>query len=190
MSLSWKSETSMEDTVDGFVAALGAHRRITMTETRPILFIAHSMGGPILQKLHVQLLFISDARGLMKAPVKALFFGAPERYFLNTESLLKSLGTTVTESLTPFVSDAAFLTNHTRDFDQLIRNEDPFQCQYFLENVYSEQAKLTDNEVRSLPAMKKVTLSKDHGSLIRYTSREEPDYRRIVVCIQAWVAGL
>ncbi|KAL0071879.1 hypothetical protein AAF712_000801 [Marasmius tenuissimus] len=119
-----------------------------------------------------------------------MFFGASEHYFLNTEPLLGSLGTMATESLAPFVRDATFLTNHTRNFDQLVRNEDPFRCQYFLENVHSEQAKLTDDEVRLLPAMKKIPLSKDHGSLIRYTSREEPDYRRIIVCVQAWIDGL
>ncbi|KAL0565431.1 hypothetical protein V5O48_016595 [Marasmius crinis-equi] len=188
LSFSWDSETAMEDVVVGFLDALVEMRHKTKTEPRPILFVAHSMGGPILQSM----LSIAQSRGSLEAPTKALFFGTSEKHFLKTENILSTmLELPSTSTYAPLVRDSKFLGTHTRAFHDLVEEGDIFECQYFLEGSGGrEQIPLLDGEIQALPTQERIQLSKGHGPMIRYMRREEYDYRRIVICIGASIRHL
>ncbi|KAF9262355.1 hypothetical protein L218DRAFT_442725 [Marasmius fiardii PR-910] len=195
----------MEDIVNGFIREFGKFRRRTETPIRrPILFIAHSIGGPILQSiLVVSHTTPSYSNDLTIAPIKALFFGASENYFKVTESVLSSFTSDsdgngagkTSDSTSPLLLDAKFLSEQTRAFNNFIREgySDVFECQYFLEDSGSEDSRqkpLSDEEIQALPGQRRIQLGKGHGPIIRYPSREDPDYKRIVVCVKATMSRL
>ncbi|TRM64200.1 hypothetical protein BD626DRAFT_619232 [Schizophyllum amplum] len=129
---------------------------------------------------------------LSTAPASALFFGVPTNYVRDYERVCSDIAdeSTMSPLMCILRQDLMFLGATNVKFDE-VGLASRYHCQYFTESTGLEDVRpLEEGELARLPNQERIRLSKGHGPMIRYASREEPDYQRVAACAKAAIERL
>ncbi|KAK4196100.1 hypothetical protein QBC40DRAFT_287873 [Triangularia verruculosa] len=180
------------DHAKGLVVSLEAARHTEDEKTRPIIFIAHSLGGIIIKEALVYTRGLSaKSRGslshIFDSTKTVLFFGTPHRAVDLTE-ILHDVSRVIGFRINPgvlhaFGPESDWLKNLKEDFTKICKEEN-WTIYSFLEGSASPtlNRKIVENHSAYLdePAVEiAVPIWSDHGGMCRFSGLDDPEYRKV-----------
>ncbi|KAI9855703.1 MAG: hypothetical protein M1813_009665 [Trichoglossum hirsutum] len=181
-----KAITDINDEAAMLLARLDGKRREDEEKTRPIIFVAHSLGGIVVKKALVLAHERSSHYGdLLDSVHGCVFFGVPHRgadtaYWLNfAASILKvaQLGTgTNTNYLAPLQRNSAAFADISQQF---IERGGPLQIRTFLEGEKTSGLKIVDKASAQLGLPNEIAVTiagADHRTMCRFSDAESQKY--------------
>jgi hypothetical protein len=202
------SQNRIDNHADDLVAQLAGIRTQTKTADRPIILVAHSLGGLVCEQaiLSHHNRQEEDMRNIALNIKRIAYLGTPHegsdkakwgeagRRFLDiihietNETLLKNL-----------IEGSEKLSYLQREFLQLLRRraktEHEIEIMCFFEGKKSKLAKMSMGYVvpeksACIAGYPSISLHADHVTMSRFDDKDDENYQRVVRVLQSWVEAL
>ncbi|PSN64914.1 hypothetical protein BS50DRAFT_677808 [Corynespora cassiicola Philippines] len=195
------SSNTIRDHGKSFAQDLAMFRARTKTGDRPIIFVAHSLGGLVVEQA------ILIARGSSQAHVKSLldatvaiaFMGTPHlgskkaewgKQIARFASLFRRVNRKIVAVLEP---DSEMLANLQQEFHTLL--EDRRKNQWKEVNIYcfyesidvATIGKIVPDQSAILPQYPNQSIQADHSGMTKFKSRTDPGYVQVSGILWLWV---
>ena len=202
------SKDKIHNHADNLVAELYANRRKREATERPIIFIAHSLGGLLVKRA---LIYSSEIRGHYTQHLRSifistfgiLFLGTPHRGFdyAKRDSSLRwicdtVLRTTVIDTMppliNPFATNSETLQNIDRQFIQLANR---FHVYFFHEgkptNFKGVPRYIVDEESVSpiIQDVERACIQQDHSHMCKFENDSAPGFALVTEGIQRYASN-
>jgi len=194
------SKNSIYDHAQDFLSTLEHRRRGQNEIRRPILFVAHSLGGIIVKEaLQISRGYGSvkpHLHGIFEATIGVLFFGTPHagadpRNFLHhlLSASAQALGAQVNEKIVSALMPGAEVLARLRDDFSLMCHERKwriysFQEEYGVTALFGTQ--VVDDQsscLNDLVIETKQRISSNHMDMCRFSGLQDPEYLKVAATL-------
>lgn len=209
------TKQSISDLAKAFLSSIRAFRSATKTSQRPIIFVAHSLGGLLVKEaLYIAMMGSENPenRDFFKSSYGLMFFGVPN-LGLNNKSLMQIVAGGLNEQMIKDlqVNDedhepTQFLSTIKQKFKQCCR-EGQFQIRSYYELRKTRMVRKLDNGllVKDGPLCYMVSqnsacqigfndnfcyeegLRRDHSDLVKFSNQHDDDYKRVLDSLKGLV---
>jgi len=205
-ALSNASSNTLRDHGKSLLIDLAQWKSETDTEKRPLLFVAHSLGGLVVE----QCLLVS--RGSAEKHEKAVlesteyiaFMGTPhagsdqaDRFILDAVTKLSALmASTNKQILHVLRRESEVLANQQGDFHNMLTDRLLNAGRYmklfcfYEESEYKKIGKIVSDQSAILTAYGSASIPADHVGMTKFEAADDPGYVRIRGRIRIWVKEL
>lgn len=168
-------------------------------ETRPLVFVVHSLGGIIIKKA---LLLSQDNRedylqGIFRCTKGIIFMGTPHRGSwmaawakipISALGVVKSLNGRLLKALGP---DEELLESIQDDFGRLLRrmtiSETPIEITCFFEELpLSVVGKVVSRESATIPEYNAISVHANHREMVRFGSNNDRGFVEVLHLLRKW----
>ncbi|KAM7213640.1 hypothetical protein V8F06_010961 [Rhypophila decipiens] len=190
---------SLYDHGKTFVQVLCAYRRNTKTEGRPIVFLAHSLGGIVVKSalIHSNLWHRDNLNDIFRSTHGLVFFGTP-----HGGSSIASLGTKLLILGSPFARTSTLHIRHLQQNSEWLRMQAdqfaPIIREFDITNFYETYRTplLFGRGILIVPQqsatlvgnVNNIGLGKSHTELVRYEDRSDPAYQLVLDSLRVLVS--
>ncbi|KAM7187468.1 hypothetical protein V8F33_011208 [Rhypophila sp. PSN 637] len=190
---------SLYDHGKTFVQVLCAYRRNTKTEGRPIIFLAHSLGGIVVKSalIHSNLWHRDNLNDIKRSTHGLVFFGTP-----HGGSSIASLGTKLLILGSPFARTSTLHIRHLQQNSEWLRMQAdqfaPIIPEFDITNFYETYRTplLFGRGILIVPQQSatlvgnanNIGLGKSHTELVRYENRSDPAYQLVLDSLRVLVS--
>ncbi|KAF2200063.1 hypothetical protein GQ43DRAFT_441917 [Delitschia confertaspora ATCC 74209] len=165
---------------------------------RPIIFIAHSLGGLVCEEA----LNLSDKRQALRSILSntlgIVFMGTPHR-----GSYLASWGSTVAKYLSVFRGTnqeilktlqpgSSDLQRTAEDFQHMLRRDEikmEVFCFYEAVMMNSQVGKIVGSESAIMAGYENCSINADHRNMTKFTGRADAGYGQVLGVLKRWIQG-
>ncbi|KAI1260078.1 Alpha/Beta hydrolase protein [Xylariaceae sp. FL1019] len=186
------------------LSALAAYRAADETDQRPIIFIAHSLGGLVVKDALLTSRISPEAhlQQIVESTCGILFLGTPHlgsSLAAVASKLAKLAGTTArtnTKVLNVLRKDSEVLSRIQSDFYSLLRSQQSArQTPWDITCCYEELpingiGEIVTKESAILPGYPAIGIHQDHREMVRFATPHDPGYVSVVGELQRWVKKL
>lgn len=167
---------------------------------RPIVFVAHSLGGLVCE--HMLVLDDEAARSITAATRGVILLGTPHRgshlanwgvRFAKTLNLFQHLNPDILADLRPQSRDLELLEHNFRRLLQRrsARSHDQIKVFCFYEEVPTFfVGKVVKNSSAILPGYDSEGIQANHRHMTKFSGRNDNDYQKVLYVLKKWVNDL
>ena len=179
---------------DGLISALASLRRRTSSVDKPIIFVAHSLGGLVVQSALVRLSMarLEDSKddGHIEASTRGIvFLGTPQRSCEDTSfgTVIRSIVSTTSLKFRHFKfmeREAEWLRLQLEPFKSLSQSLLTCYCQETLSTELADSSFMIVPKTCTMMSGSKedgrqILLASNHRNLCKFSRRDDPNYRRV-----------
>jgi protein SERAC1 len=176
---------------------LSGERRLQHESTRPLIFVAHSLGGLVLKKAlllscnnskdHLRQIFAcTKGIAFMGTPHSGSFMAEWANIPASVFGLVKSTNTSLLQVLQ---TDNQYLESIQVEFLQLIRRLDDQRLDitcFFEQLPYSVVGCVVSKDSATFPGYNSVSIPANHRDMVRFSSVQDPGYTRLYHQLSRW----
>ncbi|KAF8526903.1 hypothetical protein BU17DRAFT_61881 [Hysterangium stoloniferum] len=197
------SKLTIHDHAEQLINKVVQERESDNTSSRPIIFIAHSMGGIVLKfALILANKFNKDHlernRSFSARTEGILYIGTPHQGTKAAQRLVEiySIHAKVSQALTKdLVEQSEMLQDQIADYNPISGN---YRTKFYYESYATKLANgrtllLVPRHSAVVPGavnVEPIALMKDHVDLIRFTDKEDDDYKSIMRAISSMIGEI
>ncbi|KAH0562121.1 hypothetical protein GP486_003181 [Trichoglossum hirsutum] len=167
-----------------------------MPGTRPIIFIAHSLGGLVCKEALVLSDKRDDLRSILTNAVGIIFLGTPHggsylagwgATVVKYVNIFRGTNREILKNLQPGSSD---LQRVEEDFQHMLRRDDvslKVYCFYEALRMNDAIGKIVETESAKLAAYDNCSINADHRNMTKFTGRADEGYGLIRGVLSRWI---
>ncbi|KAF1845108.1 uncharacterized protein K460DRAFT_354959 [Cucurbitaria berberidis CBS 394.84] len=194
------TQNRIEDISASLLASIADLRRDTKTESRPIIFICHSLGGLVCANALSTTNYNADLKAVIAHTIGAIFLGTPFRgsgsatYGHILERVYKYFGETNGDIISDLKRNADRLETIRKEFHKLVNSRAEqgrrLEVRFFFESIavkpswswspWVPSVQIVDHTSAVLEGYDALSIDADHLNVCKFSKIDDPGFTHVV----------